>query len=671
MKTKRNLGLLLVVFLLLVTIPLTAWSVKNLRFETRKKATEPEAEEFSKIIPLNIQNPIYSFKINGSINFFKENSFLRIILIDKNQNEYLVYEAYPLIVSDKSFSFTDACEETCLLEAIIPESLRIDGYAASYQITKTSFEDKFQNLPSEIRSLEIARSQSELKKERESQKIAKLNEQIKAKGLKWIAGETSVSKLSYAEKKKLFSKPDGTPVDKLPNLQGFEYYKGGVFEIESDSKPETQTTTEPSNLPESWDWRNVHGENWLTSIKDQGPHGTCMLFSTVAALESLINLYKNEHINYDLSEQNLDDCCGQPTQCLHQTACCLSREPIFEEFCVPYIGETQPTCLTQCPSSVRYQFSDISHYIWPLDIYNAYINNPDPYVAPIRERMLYPSFDNIKKEIILKGPLIYVMASIPHSVLLVGYEANEENLITIFKNSWGESWGENGYGKELLKPENLLYWKNRALFVSLKGISPFNNSEIKCVDKDNDKYCNWGISENKPDTCPSFCKPEKDCDDSNPNLGPFDENLNCILLSAPTPTPPCISEYGETCWDAANMPEERACCVADVPQASCEQTGTMEKSCVVLCSSHSDCPANYPRCLIPGGYCVCLRSKQGNLNCDYEGKINNEDLNILLNNWAPVGPVPTPNPGQKRADLNEDQKVNETDLTIPLQHWLP
>ncbi|MGB9706654.1 MAG: dockerin type I domain-containing protein [Microgenomates group bacterium] len=56
---------------------------------------------------------------------------------------------------------------------------------------------------------------------------------------------------------------------------------------------------------------------------------------------------------------------------------------------------------------------------------------------------------------------------------------------------------------------------------------------------------------------------------------------------------------------------------------------------------------------------------------NYEGKINNEDLNILLNNWAPLGPVPTPNPDQRKADLNEDQKVNETDLTILLSNWNP
>ncbi len=49
------------------------------------------------------------------------------------------------------------------------------------------------------------------------------------------------------------------------------------------------------------------------------------------------------------------------------------------------------------------------------------------------------------------------------------------------------------------------------------------NYQIKCVDKDNDGFCNWEISENKPSTGPSFCKAEKDWDDSDLNVGALDK----------------------------------------------------------------------------------------------------------------------------------------------------
>lgn len=66
----------------------------------------------------------------------------------------------------------------------------------------------------------------------------------------------------------------------------------------------------------------------------------------------------------------------------------------------------------------------------------------------------------------------------------------------------------------------------------------------------------------------------------------------------------------------------------------------------------------------------CPKSNLGNLNCDSEGLIDETDLNLLLGWWSPNGPVPSPLPGQVKADLNNDQKVDEEDLTILLTNWI-
>jgi len=65
----------------------------------------------------------------------------------------------------------------------------------------------------------------------------------------------------------------------------------------------------------------------------------------------------------------------------------------------------------------------------------------------------------------------------------------------------------------------------------------------------------------------------------------------------------------------------------------------------------------------------CPRGDLGNLNCDSNGLINGEDLNILLGKWSPFGPVPTLAPSQKTADLNSDRRVDEVDLNILLSNW--
>ena len=67
----------------------------------------------------------------------------------------------------------------------------------------------------------------------------------------------------------------------------------------------------------------------------------------------------------------------------------------------------------------------------------------------------------------------------------------------------------------------------------------------------------------------------------------------------------------------------------------------------------------------------CPNGKVGNLDCDTGGKINQTDLNWFIASWSPVGPVPTPIPGNSTSDLNSDSKVDEKDLTILLRNWRP
>jgi len=548
---------------LLVSLAVTM-GLLNKRQSISKKAAEQEnnlsQSDYTKILPLANKDPLYKFSVDGKVELNSNSSFLRIILVDDEKNEYLVYETDVLLADSNSFSVVDACVETCVLNGITSDFLRVEGNRSTFELSKTNVFTNAEQLSSSLGTADFTAKAQEIKKQKENLKIEKLKEGIKKKGMNWVAGETSVSKLSYAEKKKLFPNPDGSPITSLPNLQGFEYYKGGVFEIMSDD-PLPTSTLQSSLLPTSWDWRDVHGENWNTAVKNQGNAGTCWAFADVGVEESQINLYFNQHLNPDLSEQMYVDCgnfsqrpigmsrdsyydecrCDVNGSGFVSDMCVFSVHGIPEEACDPYVADA---VRASCDNTQV--CADWQNRIWKNTgnimfwIHHSLPNEREQCNTLVTN----PSEDHVKRMLIQKGPMSSGILSWPHAMILEGYETDpvDGKTIWIFKNSWGETSGEGGYAKIKVElnedeinmgdiplgpftpPTDHSFWP-----------SGFDN-QIKCVDKDNDTYCNWGISEVKPSTCPSFCKVEKDCNDANAALGSFDQNYNC-LPAVPTPTP--------------------------------------------------------------------------------------------------------------------------------------
>jgi hypothetical protein len=64
-----------------------------------------------------------------------------------------------------------------------------------------------------------------------------------------------------------------------------------------------------------------YGNGWMTSTKSQQswaatcPNG-CFLFAFTGPLEAIMNLYYNQHLDYDISEQHIMDCLSSCGSCL-------------------------------------------------------------------------------------------------------------------------------------------------------------------------------------------------------------------------------------------------------------------------------------------------------------------------------------------------------------------
>ncbi len=476
--------------------------------------------ESATIRPFNNYSIIYGLAASGKIQLLNNNSLVRVIMVDASENEYLVCEFYPAIAHEKSFSLTNICEETAMLNGVIADKLKIELINATIDIT---------NICVSITPFKFTEEQFYQKRQQiiNVQNDEKINV-INNKGLTWTAGNTGVSHIPYSEKKKLVILEDH-----ILNLQGFEYYKAGNFVNNPGYKgiKRSSNTNKTSTLVNDWDWRNRHGANnplspyyngskgWLTSVKYQECNH-CWAFGPTAALEGLINIYYNDDLNMDLSEQAAASCSGgsmPPDPCnggsFTSVVDYIASTGLVDENCFPYTG-TQDTCSHIC--------------INPTERFQADISIPWLNILESDTSAVI----NCKKAIINYGPVPCCVTNMGHVMCLVGFK--EQNDITqwLFKNSWGTGWGDGGFG--YITIDSGSYFQIDAFKVPLISL---NTYPVRCRDEDGDGYYNWGIGP-KPANCPN-CPAQEDINDWDPTIGPdiineFSYPFNILVFPNPT-----------------------------------------------------------------------------------------------------------------------------------------
>ncbi len=212
---------------------------------------------------------------------------------------------------------------------------------------------------------------------------------------------------------------------------------------------------------DTFDWRDFDGGNYLTSVKNQGSAGTCWAFAAVGALEAKFDItYKNPFLNLDLSEQHL--------------VCDGTSGDINGGWEYKALNFFQNTGIVS-EAELPYTASNYSSN-WPLK--EGWENRT--YKVTAVQNWLTCTEENIKSSLQTQGPLVSAMRAnedwywpssttplstnipsyyseamdektdeINHAVLIVGYKDIPSFLgdsYWIVKNSWGEGWGDNGYG---------------------------------------------------------------------------------------------------------------------------------------------------------------------------------------------------------------------------------
>ena len=70
-------------------------------------------------------NNVTGIGVSGNICFTSEMGFVRFVVSDDYDDEYLVYESYRLFEQDSIISFYQKCEESCFYYNYIPTKFKI------------------------------------------------------------------------------------------------------------------------------------------------------------------------------------------------------------------------------------------------------------------------------------------------------------------------------------------------------------------------------------------------------------------------------------------------------------------------------------------------------------------------------------------------------------------
>ena len=251
-----------------------------------------------------------------------------------------------------------------------------------------------------------------------SDQIRQIQDAIKQKGAKWVAGETAVTRM---------------PKEQWGSLVGLNL----KAMVGAPTLP-----VDKSKIPSAIDWRNNNG-NFVTPVRNQMKCGSCWAFGMTGTLESYVLINQNRPgEDLDLSEQVMVSCSGTGScQGGKLDGSYIVNTGLPLESVYPYTA-TDGTCGAATPGweATAYKADKWGSINWPDD--NAMKAALVQYGPITTSMMVYEDFMAYKS-----GVYSYTTGKKlgGHAIILVGYDDAEGAFIC--KNSWTEKWGDKGYFK--------------------------------------------------------------------------------------------------------------------------------------------------------------------------------------------------------------------------------
>jgi C1A family cysteine protease len=188
---------------------------------------------------------------------------------------------------------------------------------------------------------------------------------------------------------------------------------------------------------DSVDWRS---KGAVTPVKNQGQCGSCWAFSTTGSVEGVMKISGQALPN--LSEQQLVDCAGSSGNqgcnggLMDYAFTWISKNGICAEGDYKYVGRDQ-TCKKGCKS------------VGKIKSYTDVQQGSEPQLqAAVAKQPVSVAIEADQSAFQFYSGGVFSAAcgtQLDHGVLAVGYSTSGSQPYWIVKNSWGTSWGEQGY----------------------------------------------------------------------------------------------------------------------------------------------------------------------------------------------------------------------------------
>ena len=234
-------------------------------------------------------------------------------------------------------------------------------------------------------------------------------------------------------------------IDWHPSLDPIGIFSGELkSNIAENIKDKEINSNVISNLPSSFDWRNINGVDYTTPVKNQVPAPTCEAYALCASLETLMQKEIGHPYGPDLSETHLYFYAGGTIRgggvLLGDAAEYLIEYGVPDEGCFPDPKRPYDFPFESLPDWEQRTIK-IQEWGWVdnnLDSIKQALVNYGPLVICVVQR---PDFLSYSGGIYFPSSWQDIVSG--HVITIVGY--NDDQQCWIVKNSAGEKWGEDGY----------------------------------------------------------------------------------------------------------------------------------------------------------------------------------------------------------------------------------